>query len=486
MRPGKVRIIKEYIAGNRKIKMESIFRPAAVILCLILLVFCTRKAAERLPASAGSIFAGSLDGLGGRAAVSIWKQWYPSAGFSDSGLKVSEAVREVDEMAGRLAGFILKQVPYYRLAEGNKEKTDRKLEPDPSYGDYLESSRILKEYESLVRDLAGSSVLASGGVSAHTDAPGGNFSKIDSDTGDTGEGEKSLQTAGGEDGSSTAGTGPVSGTGVPAGEALLSKGNVSASGIQYVSQQLADYDFLMKHFYTVHPTTTAGRDMMSAKTFLSEDFSLKQGNDAPQILIYHTHSQEEFTDYHEGNKDATIVGVGDYLTELLTQKGYNVIHDTSVYDLRDGKLDRSKAYTYALDGINAILQKYPSIQVVLDIHRDGVKETTRLVHEINGKQTATIMFFNGISQTPDGPIEYLRNPYRTDNMAFSFQMKLCADACYPGFTRKIYLKGLRYNQHVRPCSALIEVGAQNNTYEEARNAMEPLAELLDMVVRPES
>ena len=156
-----------------------------------------------------------------------------------------------------------------------------------------------------------------------------------------------------------------------------------------------------------------------------------------------------------------------------------------MYDLRDGKLDRSKAYTYSLEGVTAILQKYPSIQVVLDIHRDGVKETTHLVKEINGKPTATIMFFNGTSQTPEGPIEYLKNPYRADNMAFSFQMKLCADACYPGFTRKIYLKGLRYNQHVRPCSALIEVGAQNNTYEEARNAMEPLAELLDMVVRPE-
>ena len=50
-------------------------------------------------------------------------------------------------------------------------------------------------------------------------------------------------------------------------------------------------------------------------------------------------------------------------------------------------------------------------------------------------------------------------------------------------TRKIYLKGLRYNLHLRPRSSLIEVGAQTNTYEEARNAMEPLAELLDMVLQ---
>ena len=72
---------------------------------------------------------------------------------------------------------------------------------------------------------------------------------------------------------------------------------------------------------------------------------------------------------------------------------------------------------------------------------------------------------------------------RQANLAFSFQMQLKAAGMYPGFTRKIYLKGLRYNQHVRARSALIEVGAQTNTYEEARNAMEPLAHILDQVLR---
>ena len=67
-------------------------------------------------------------------------------------------------------------------------------------------------------------------------------------------------------------------------------------------------------------------------------------------------------------------------------------------------------------------------------------------------------------------------------ISFSLQMQLDAAAYYPGLTRKIYLKGFRYNLHLRPRSALIEVGAQTNTYEEARNAMEPLAELLDMVL----
>lgn len=88
-----------------------------------------------------------------------------------------------------------------------------------------------------------------------------------------------------------------------------------------------------------------------------------------------------------------------------------------------------------------------------------------------------------MSRTPDGAIEYLPNPYLEGNLAFAFQMQLGAAGRYPGLTRKIYMKGLRYNLHLRPRSALIEVGAQTNSYEEAKNAMEPLAELLDMVLQ---
>ena len=248
-----------------------------------------------------------------------------------------------------------------------------------------------------------------------------------------------------------------------------------------IREKLADYDYMMKEFYIVHPTTTADRTLINAETFLDMDLSIEKSDDQPQILIYHTHSQEEYADYPQ-NEDATIVGVGAYLADLLEHSGYGVIHDTSVYDIRDEKLDRSKAYTYALDGISGILQKYPSIQVVLDLHRDGVAEGTRLVTEVNGKPTARIMFFNGTSQTPDGPIEYLQNPNRESNMAFSFQLQMEAAERYPGFTRKIYLKGLRYNQHVRARTALIEVGAQTNTYAEALNAMEPLADILCRVL----
>ena len=263
-------------------------------------------------------------------------------------------------------------------------------------------------------------------------------------------------------------------------EAITGTQERPITGNTYVLEQLMDYDFLIKHFYSVHTSTTAGRDLMNARDLLSRDMTMKGDDSKPQILIYHTHSQEAYKDSGPGQ---TVVGVGDCLTRLLEAKGYNVYHDKSVYDLKNGQLDRSKAYNYALDGITNILQQNPSIEVVLDIHRDGVGENLHLVTQVDGRDTAQIMFFNGLSQTPEGPIEYLQNPYREDNLAFSLQMQLGAAAYYPGFTRKIYLKGLRYNEHLRPKSSLIEVGAQTNTYEEALNAMEPLSELLDMVLQ---
>ena len=288
---------------------------------------------------------------------------------------------------------------------------------------------------------------------------------------------------GGSSGNNSSGNGNENSQalGLAAGDGYQ-KGHTGYTGGMYQLAQLQDYDFLIKHFYTVHSSTTARREEMDAAVLTGMDLSMKKDPSVPQILIYHTHSQETYADYAAGNKKATVVELGNRLTALLEEKGYQVLHDTTSYDMAAGKLDRNHAYNYALDGIMGILQKYPSIQVVLDLHRDGVKESLHMVRTVNGKATAPIMFFNGMSQTPEGEIEYLKNPYKTENLAFSLQMQLLAEEEYPDLTRKIFLKGLRYNLHVRPRSALIEVGAQTNTLEEALNAMEPLADLLDQVL----
>ena len=222
-------------------------------------------------------------------------------------------------------------------------------------------------------------------------------------------------------------------------------------------------------------------NILRPEEFLNKDLSITKDVSKPQILIFHTHSQETFADSVAGDPTTTIVGVGDYLTELLTQKyGYQVIHDTSVYDYVDGKLDRSKAYTYAEEGIAKILQENPSIEVVIDLHRDGVAETTHLLTEVDGKKMAKIMFFNGLSYSRvNGDIGYLYNPYRDDNLAMSLQMQLIGKAYYPDFLRNIYVNAYRYCLHERGRSMLIEAGAQTNTIEEVKNAMEPLADILN-------
>ena len=121
--------------------------------------------------------------------------------------------------------------------------------------------------------------------------------------------------------------------------------------------------------------------------------------------------------------------------------------------------------------------------MVIDLHRDGVDEETHLVTEVNGKQTAKIMFLNGVSRSNmNGEIEYLKNPNKLTNLAFSFQMYLTGKEHYGDYVRKIYVRSLRYNLHLLPRTALIEVGAQNNTLEEEKNAMEPLAAILYKVL----
>lgn len=258
------------------------------------------------------------------------------------------------------------------------------------------------------------------------------------------------------------------------------------TGSTYQAEQLYNYAFT-KRFYTVTSITSLTSDILRPQEFLGKDMTVSHGSESPQILIFHTHSQEGFTDSVEGDDSTTILGVGDYLTKLLTEQyGYNVIHDRSVYDYVDGKLDRSKAYTYAENGIAAILEENPSIDVVIDLHRDGVAQDTRLVTQIDGKQMAKVMFFNGISYSNAvGNIGYLKNPYRDDNLAMSLQMHLLGEAYYPGYLRNIYVNAYRYCLHERGKSMLIEAGAQTNTFDEVKNAMEPLADLLDKLLRGE-
>lgn len=246
---------------------------------------------------------------------------------------------------------------------------------------------------------------------------------------------------------------------------------------RYQWEELSSYEALIKAFYAVDSTTVAGEGLLQADALLEKDMRIHGSAEEPQILIYHTHSREAFVDSVPGDENSGILGAGEYLAELLRERyGYNVIHNKECFDE-----DRAYAYNNSLPVVEAILEENPSIEAVIDLHRDEMPEDRRLVTQLQGRPTAQFMFFNGLCRTQKGAIEQLENPYLADNLALSFQMQAACNEYYPGIARRIYLKAYRYNMHLCPKSLLIELGAQNNTEEEIRNACEPLAHVLDLV-----
>ncbi len=257
----------------------------------------------------------------------------------------------------------------------------------------------------------------------------------------------------------------------------------NGQGRVYTLEMLRDYNYFLNEFYAVDSTTYAD-GLLDAERFMEMDLTMELTGDSPKVLIYHTHSQEAFVDSRDGVWEDTVVGLGDRLKlELEERYGISALHVTDTFDVIDGVTDRSAAYTYAEEKIWEVLENHPSIKVIIDLHRDGVDENTRLVTNINGKDTAQMMFLNGLCRTTtSGPISYLQNEYLTENLAFSFKLQSKASEYYPGLMRRIYLRSYQYNLHILPRSLLVECGAQTNTVEEVQNAMPLLADLLYLVL----
>ena len=242
-----------------------------------------------------------------------------------------------------------------------------------------------------------------------------------------------------------------------------------------------DFDTLLQTFYVLDSTTYIDNTELNVDKLLNQDLTISKSGDEPQILIYHTHAQEGYADSVEGDLSTTVVGAGDRLASLLEDRGFCVLHDRGIYDTI-----RDYAYSEAAPALQQILTEHPSIEVVIDLHRDGVGEGTHLVTEYQGKKTAQFMFFNGLSRTRKaGEIPYLVNENRDANLAFSFQMQLKCQQYYPGLARRIYLKGYRYNMQYRARSLLVELGAQTNTLEEVYNAVPLLADVIASVLEGE-
>lgn len=249
----------------------------------------------------------------------------------------------------------------------------------------------------------------------------------------------------------------------------------------YTQEQLLDSAFVLQNFYAVDRSTQAPAEVLNPERLFAMDLSISHELEGPEILIYHTHSQEGYADSVEGQPETGIVEAGEVLARILRDTyGYEVLHHTGEYDTEN----HSAAYNNAEPAIRQILEENPSIQVVIDLHRDEVTSGHKLLYQYQGVDMAQFMFFNGISYTNEGgPLDYLRNDNLEMNLAMSLQMQCIANSYYPGLARRIYLRGYRYNMHLAPRYLLIELGAQNNTREEAANACAPLAYILHEVIQ---
>ena len=251
--------------------------------------------------------------------------------------------------------------------------------------------------------------------------------------------------------------------------------------------RLNDLEYLRQKFYVVDSKTALSKDYFNVNDFFNANLKIEK-SEQPKVLIFHTHSQEMFKDSKPNDINEGIVGAGTRLASLLEEKyGIKTLHiKDEKFDVVNGKAQRNGAYERMEPVIKKILAENPSIELVIDLHRDGVNENLHLVENINGKPTAKIMFFNGISRImQEGTLKNvsnLENPYIKQNLALSFNMQKAAMGKYPGFTRKIYIKPYRYSLHMKPMSLLIEAGAQTNTKAEIYNAMELLADLINDVI----
>ncbi len=204
------------------------------------------------------------------------------------------------------------------------------------------------------------------------------------------------------------------------------------------------------------------------------DFKLEL-NGEPEVLIMHTHTTESYQISESGYYDAeytsrtvdpekSVVAVGAEIANSIAECGIVVIHDGTVHDSPEYK----GAYERSAETVKAILNKYPSIKVVLDVHRDAIAETdgsvVAAVAEVDGKNAAQVMIISAADDGTYGIPEFRKNLC----LAALLQGQMEGDN--PGITRPVLFQYCQYNQHLTTGSLLIEVGSHGNTVEQAKLA----------------
>ena len=201
------------------------------------------------------------------------------------------------------------------------------------------------------------------------------------------------------------------------------------------------------------------------------DISVKLYSEEPQVLIIHTHTTESYEPYTKDwydeqytsrsyDPEKSVVAVGDAIAEQLAAAGITVIHDCTVHDAV-----YSGSYSRSLETTTEIMNRYPSIKVVLDIHRDAIEysDSSRVsaVTEIGGKKAAQVMI---ICAADDGTYDV---PNFFGNLRFACDLQQSMEGMFPTLTRPILFQYCQYNQQVSTGALLIEVGSHGNSIDEA-------------------
>jgi stage II sporulation protein P len=232
-----------------------------------------------------------------------------------------------------------------------------------------------------------------------------------------------------------------------------------------------------------HHSENEVRNLMLAPV----NFRIEKNSKEPQILIYHTHATEGYMPtadmpYDPGyswrttDKNSNMVAVGKVMADTLNKLGYNTVQDTTLHDYPS----YNGSYDLSRETVEKYLEKYPSIKIVLDVHRDAVERNGSLINPVitsQGIKYAQIMIISGCDNG------YMNMPNYRENLKFAtnLQNQLAKDT--PGLVRPILFDYRNYNQQLSTGSILVEIGTHGSTLQQAKNSAEmfaiSLANMLD-------
>ena len=208
--------------------------------------------------------------------------------------------------------------------------------------------------------------------------------------------------------------------------------------------------------------------------------NIRLTKDNPTMLIYHTHAGETYLDSPEGNyhsqnnKDKSVIEIGTLLTEQLNQKGWGIAHSTKYHDYPQF----TKSYVNSLETVKSMLNNYKSINIALDLHRDGrdlkteddiKKESERMTTTYKGEKVAKFFFVVG-----------MKNENINEVQSLAEDITKFAQSKYPELVLPIVKKQYgKFNQYMAKNHMLIEIGSNGTTSEEAKASVKYVAEILD-------